>query len=115
MEIQHTPSEARSVERVAIDSSNIKSAGYSAERKVLAIEFGSGLVLHYDNVPPELFEAFGQAPSRGRFYSKEIRGKFPARTMTGLCPKCAMPGYIGERCDDCGCATVRAIDRTHKG
>lgn len=115
MEIQHTPSEAREIDRLPIDSSAIKTAGYSVDRKVLAVEFGSGLVLHYDNVPAELFEAFGKAESRGRFYAKEIKGKFSARTMTGLCPKCAMPGYIGERCDDCGCATVREIDRVHKG
>lgn len=110
----HTPSEARSIERLAIDSSNLRSVGYSSDRRVLAIEFGSGLVLHYDNVPAELFEEFGQAESRGRFYAHRIKGKFPARTMTGLCPKCAHQGYIGEQCDHCKAATVREIDRTHK-
>lgn len=113
--IEHTPSEARTIERLPVDSSNLKSIGYSADRQVLAIEFASsGLVLHYDNVPLDVFERLGAAESRGRFYAKEIKGKYSARTMTGLCPACGLTGYVGERCDECGGATVRAIDRTHK-
>lgn len=113
--IEHTPSEARLIERYKIDSSNISSAGYSADRRVLAIQFlNSGLVLHYYDVPPEVFDDFGKAISRGAFYAKNIRGKFTAKPMSGLCPKCAAWGYIGERCEDCGTATIREIDRTHK-
>jgi hypothetical protein len=115
----HTPSEARLVPRLPIDSSNIASVGYSEARRVLAIEFlSSRLFLHYYEVPPEVFEAFGLAPSRGAFYAKQIRGKFTAKPMSGLCPKCAAWGYIGERCegiDGAACdGIVREVDRTHK-
>jgi hypothetical protein len=113
--VEHVPSEARTIERVKIDSSNISSVGYAEDRKVLAIQFlTSGLVLHYYDVPVEVFEAFAQAKSRGAFYAKQIRGKFTAKPMSGLCPKCAAWGYIGERCEDCGTATIREVDRTHK-
>ena len=108
------PSEARTIERLEIDSSNLKSVGYSADRQVLAVEFrSSGHVLHYDNVPAEVFEELGRAPSRGVFYAKQIKGKFSARPMTGLCPKCAHLGYIGEQCEHCKKAIVREIDRRH--
>lgn len=107
-------SEARAIERVLVDSSNLKSIGYSADRQVLAIEFlSSGHVLHYDGVPPAKFEELCAAESRGKFYAKEIKGKYPARPMTGLCSKCGLLGYIGEQCADCD-GIVREIDRTHK-
>lgn len=113
--MSHTPSEARSIERLPIDSSNLKTVGYDPARQILAIEFlSSGQVLHYDGFPPEKFEQFGQAVSRGRFYAKEIKGKYPARPMTGLCPNCACQGYIGEQCEQCREAIVREVDRTHK-
>lgn len=113
--IKHTPSEARSIPRYDADSSNLKSIGYDEARKVLAIEFlSSRQVLHYDGVPIETFEELGASSSRGRFYAKEIKGKYPARSMTGLCPTCAHLGYVGERCEACQEATVREIDRTHK-
>lgn len=113
MAIEHISSEARTIERLDVDSSNLKSIGYCAERQVLAIEFASsGLVLHYDGFPAEKFEELGAAESRGRFYAKEIRGKYPARTMTGMC-RCGAKGYIGERCDVCNESLIREIDRTH--
>lgn len=115
-EQQPAASEARTIERVLVDSSNLKSIGYDAARQVLAIEFlSSGHVLHYDNVPPELFEELCRSESRGKFYAREIKGKFTARPMTGRCSSCAVLGYIGERCQEEGCrGVVRAIDRVHK-
>lgn len=115
----HKPSEARTIERLAVDSSNLKSIGYSEDRKILAIEFASsGHVLHYDGVPLDVFEALGKAESRGQYYARNIKGKYPARPMTGLCPKCAILGYIGEQCagfEGAACdGIVREIDRTHK-
>jgi hypothetical protein len=112
--IEHTPSEARTIERILIDSSNLKSVGYDEARQVLAVEFlSSGHVLHYDKVPPEVFGELCAAPSRGQFYARQIKGKYPARPMTGLCPMCGLLGYIGEKCADCD-GIVREIDRTHK-
>lgn len=117
------PSEARTITRYAVDSSNLKTIGYDEPRRILAIEFlSSGHVLHYDGFPPEQFEALSLAASRGQFYAKEIKGKYPARPMTGLCPKCGLLGYIGEQCEGTdgdphnpACdGIVREIDRTHK-
>ena len=106
-------SEARTIPRLPIDSSGIKSIGYAEDRQILAVEFHSGSVIHYDNVTLDTFEALGAAESRGKFYSREIKGKFSGRAMTGLCPQCKAAGYIGEPCE-CQMGVVREIDRTHK-
>jgi hypothetical protein len=107
-------SEARTIDRLPIESSGIKSLGYADDRKVLSIEFPSGETWHYDGVALETFEAMCAAPSRGGFYARHIKGKFQGRCMTGLCPKCAAFGYVGETCEDCGTAAIRAVERRRK-
>lgn len=106
--------EARTIVRYDIDSSNLKSAGYDEARGILAVEFQSGAIFHYYQVPLQVFEDFGAAESRGRYYAKEIRGKYHGVAMTGKCPACGAMGLIGEKCDSCREAEVRAVDRQHK-
>lgn len=106
--------EARTIERLPVDSSNLKSIGYDEARGILAVEFQGGSIFHYYGVPLAVFEELGQAESRGHFYAKKIRGSFPGKPMTGKCPECLAPGLIDEPCDVCHEATVREIDRQHK-
>lgn len=91
------------IAREAIESSSLASIGYAPERQVFAVEFKSGLILHYSGIGPELATEFYCAESRGRFYSQRIRGKFPAVTMTGPCGACGVNGVVGTTCTDCGC------------
>lgn len=102
--------EARTIDRLPVDSSNIDSIGYAEDRQILAIAFKSGSIFHYRGVPMGVFEAFGAAPSRGSFFVKEIKGKFSGERMDGLCPKCGVPGLAGEPCE-CGQGDVYAITR----
>lgn len=101
------------VTRAAVDSSNIQSIGYSALRKVLAVEFKSGDVFHYHGVPGETHAAFLEADSLGKFYFKNIKGKFSAMKMTGPCPRCGSieKGPIGETCEKCGVAKYVEVDK----
>jgi len=105
--------EARTIERLLVDSSAFKSIGYDATRSVLAIEFQSGMIRHYRNVPLDVFEGLGQAESKGRYYAAAIKNKYPVEPMTGLCPACGEQGLVGELCE-CGDSTVRAVDTQHK-
>lgn len=91
--------EARTIERLPVDSSNITSIGYAEDRQILAIQFKSGSLFHYRGVPLAVFEAFGAAPSRGSFFAKEIKGKFTSERMDGMCPVCMLPGLVGELCE----------------
>lgn len=99
---------ARLVDRQPVESSNLSSIGYSADRKVLAIMFKSGELFQYQNVPLALWTAFEAAPSKGKFFHKAVRGKFQAEKLSGHCPSCGALGIVGVTCMDCGCAEVVA-------
>lgn len=99
------------IERDAVESTNLASIGYDARRQILAIEFKSGIVFHYGSVPSWTVGTLLEAPSRGAFYAKEIRGKYPAQRMTGPCGKCGDEGPIGVTCTDCGTAAYQEKPR----
>ena len=91
-----------------VTSSNIAALGYDAEKQILAVQFASGEVYHHAEVSPEAASALATAESIGRHYGKHIRGKFASEKRTGGCPACAGRGYVGEICQECGCADVVA-------
>jgi len=62
--------------RSQLASSMIASAGYDEPTRVLEIEFRSGAVYHYADVPADLYGALLDAPSRGRFFHSRIRNVF---------------------------------------
>ncbi len=59
-----------------INSRLIKSVGYELESKKLIIHFTKGSVHCYTNVPADVYAAFMNAESIGRFYEKSIRSEF---------------------------------------
>jgi KTSC domain-containing protein len=63
--------------RQSVDSSAISSMGYDARKSVLEVEFRSGAVYDYLEVPPKVWEALLKAPSKGRFVSRRVRDQFP--------------------------------------
>ena len=88
-----------------VESSNIKARGYSEAERILAVEFRSGAVFHYHQVPPEVWSDWLEAISAGSFFYRHIKGNFPADPKTGDCPECGSKhGPIGTRCTDCGTA-----------
>ena len=64
------------MERKPVESSNIKSIGYNPDNQVLEVEFTSGTVYQYDDVPPELYADFESAPSVGRFFHQNIKSVY---------------------------------------
>lgn len=85
-------------------STNLQQIGYDPTSNTLGVQFASGHIFHYANVPVKLWEGLLEAPSKGQFYATEIKGRFTADKVTGTCPKCADVGMRGERCTDCGTA-----------
>lgn len=59
-----------------VQSSTIRTRGYSEGRRVLAVEFASGDVWQFSGVPVGLWERFRDAPSPGSFFYHHIKGKF---------------------------------------
>ena len=61
------------MERKPVESSLLKSVGYSAESKTLEVEFAKGGVYRYFNVPPEKHKEMMAAASIGSYFSKFVK------------------------------------------
>ena len=65
----------------SVKSSFIDSVGYDELGKRLIVRFNSESIYEYQNVSREVYIAFMEAESKGRFYAKYIRGKFESRQL----------------------------------
>lgn len=59
--------------RIPISSTNIKSIGYEQPSSLLEVEFTSGDVYRYFDVPEHLYGEFLRASSHGQFLNDNIR------------------------------------------
>lgn len=62
--------------RQAVESTTVRSIGYDARSKVLEIEFQSGMVYQYFDVPETVHEEFQGAESKGKYFNREIRDEY---------------------------------------
>lgn len=67
------------MERQAINSSSIKSAGY--EDGTLEVEFKQGLIYQYYGVPEEFWINLMMSESAGRYLAKSIKNEFPFKLI----------------------------------
>jgi hypothetical protein len=63
--------------RTHIASSAISSVGYDESNSRLEVEFESGAVYDYFDVPSKVYDDLLKAPSKGRFVSQRIRDQYP--------------------------------------
>jgi hypothetical protein len=63
--------------RNPIDSSAISSVGYDEESSMLEVEFSSGAVYDYFEVPKRVYRDLLKAPSKGSFVSRRVRDRYP--------------------------------------
>lgn len=62
--------------RERVDSKNIRSVGYEEKKKILELEFNTGGIYRYLNVPVEVFKALMEAVSKGSYFHEKIRGRY---------------------------------------
>ena len=62
------------MEKHEVESSVIHAVGHT---RVLEIEFESGRVYQYFDVPQDIYDSMLQSDSKGRYFNAHIRGKFP--------------------------------------
>lgn len=62
--------------RKPVDSSAITSLGYDPSRKTLEVEFQSGNVYRYFDVPEDVYQELLGAQSKGRYFGSFIRGRY---------------------------------------
>jgi hypothetical protein len=70
------------VERVALESRVIVSAGYDAASRTLELEFASGRIYQYAEVPHGTYEWLLRAPSKGGYVTRMINGRYIHRDVT---------------------------------
>jgi hypothetical protein len=63
-------------------SSVIAGFDYEPESEELTVLFRSGRVYVYRQVPEEVFLAFKAAPSKGAFFNRRIRDRYPFAEVT---------------------------------
>lgn len=61
------------MDRTYVTSSNIRSIGYDQQSEVLEVEFTSGDIYQYFNIPDHLYGAFMHASSYGQFLNDNIK------------------------------------------
>ena len=66
------------IARQQVHSHALTAVGYSKRLHALEVEFVSGAVYRYTNVPPEIYRDLLGAPSKAQFYDANIRGRFPS-------------------------------------
>lgn len=64
------------MDRISVTSSNLVSIGYDADTRVLEVEFTSGAVFLYYEVPADEHEAFMCSDSKGKFFNARIKKNY---------------------------------------
>jgi hypothetical protein len=65
------------MERQSVGSSNLVSVGYDEDSSTLEVEFKSGAVYRYFNVPLFEYERLMAASSHGIYFNANIKDKYP--------------------------------------
>ena len=64
--------------REVVESSSLRSIGYDRATRELEIEFRSGWIYRYADVPFETWLELRRAPSKGKFFQSFVRDQFAA-------------------------------------
>lgn len=62
--------------RTFVNSSNLRSVGYDSGSMILEIEFNSGGVYQYLNVPTNIYEGLMSASSHGTYFHQFIKNVY---------------------------------------
>lgn len=76
---------------VRVESTTLRALAYDDGRGILQLEFCTRAIYHYFGVPAAVYEGLLGAPSKGGYFNRAIRGRFPyvlcASAKTGLAGK----------------------------
>lgn len=54
----------------------MRSVGYDQKNQVLEIEFQSGMIYQYLDIPAAIYRELWDAESKGRYFNSEIRDSY---------------------------------------
>jgi lysyl-tRNA synthetase class 2 len=74
-----------------VESTTLRAFAYDGGSGILQLEFCTRAIYHYCGVPAAVYEALRDAPSKGGYFNRVIRKRFPcvlcASAQTGLTGK----------------------------
>jgi len=65
--------EDKNMNRIPVTSLNVRSIGYDAQSNILEVEFASGEIYQYFDVPAHLYNGLMGALSKGQFLNDYIK------------------------------------------
>ncbi|MDZ4801730.1 MAG: KTSC domain-containing protein [Bryobacteraceae bacterium] len=80
-------------------STTLLALAYDNAHGVLRLEFRSRAIYHYYGVPAAVHEALLGAPSKGSYFNRVIRGRFPCALCATRLGLHARRGSEGQRRD----------------
>jgi hypothetical protein len=60
-----------------MESTTLRALAYDDCREILQLEFRSRAIYYYYGVPAAVYEGLLGAPSKGSYFNRVIRGRFP--------------------------------------
>ncbi len=66
-----------------VESTTLATVAYDEVRALLQLEFCSGAVYLYLGVPAAVHQALLDAPSKGKYFNRAIRGRFSYHPIDG--------------------------------
>jgi hypothetical protein len=69
---------------VPVQSTDIAAAGYDPQTGELQVQFQTGRIYSYVGVPPEVYQGFLIAPSKGSYFAQVFRRNPPIYPATRL-------------------------------
>lgn len=67
--------------RVNVASSSLAKLAYDCRQAILQVEFRDGTVYRYAGVPLQTYDDLLRADSKGAFFNRYIRSRFPYRLL----------------------------------
>ncbi|WP_454054124.1 KTSC domain-containing protein [Clostridium sp. Marseille-Q7071] len=69
------------MERTIVSSSNIYSIGYDAYSNTLEVQFHTGSIYQYYNVPQSVYNGLISASSHGSYLHSYVKGSYQYKRM----------------------------------
>lgn len=82
----------------AVESTTLATVSYDDAQELLQLEFCSRAVYQYFSVPTTVYQSLLDASSKGRYFNRAIRGRFPYRLISDF-DSASRRAEIPARCD----------------
>ena len=82
-----------------VDSTTLATVAYDKARGLLQLEFRSRAIYQYFGVPAAVYAGLLDAPSKGSYFNRFIRGRYPYSPASHG-PQSVQPGNLLPSADD---------------